>query len=235
MFSLLLVLLLSATPVQRNAVSEPIGPFGQLIQCARAVYPLYTTIRRHPELLRKDIAVLHAYQKLYGKFRGEKRKLLVAGQRYWFVGLFGCASTPTASRYQDGVHGCAEDKLTSRLHVLNRIAETPGTFMSTVADYDWMEPWYLNEFAQQYGGRHITVSGKVEMETCGASNPDSLDGRIEYEGSSIGIRFSGLSAEQLRFLCKSPSSGLDGTVRLDHGRPYLVATDVLGIAAASSK
>lgn len=235
MFSFLLALLLSAAPVQQNTVSEPIGPFGESVQCARAVYPLYVTICRHPELLRKDIAVLHAYKTLYNQLKGESHRLLRTGQRDWFAELFACGSTPTSSRYKDGVYGCADKRLDSRLQVLNGVIKAPDTFMSTVADYDLIEPWYLNKFARRYEGRHVSVLGKVEMDTCDAASPRSLDGRIEYKGSGVGIRFSGLSAEQLRFLCKSPSSQWDGTVRLGNGRPYLLATDVLGIAAAPSQ
>lgn len=233
--ALLLTSLLLSMAVHPGVAGEPIGPLGASVQCTSATYPLYVQLCRHPELLRKDTAVVRAYEHLSGGFTGEKRVLLATGQRYWFVELFACGSTPTSSRYHDGVYGCAEDKLSGRLHVLRSIANAPDTFMSTVANYTWIEPWYLDLFAQRYVGKHVTVNGKVVMESCNSSDPRSLRGHIELNGSDVGIRFVNLPASQLRFLCKSPSSQWDGTVRLDGGRPYLIATDVLGVPVAKSR
>lgn len=231
----LLVSLLLSMAVHPGIAGEPIGPLGASVQCTSATYPLYVRLCRDPELQRKNAAVVRTYEHLSGEFVGEKHVLLATGQRYWFVELFACGSTPVASRYQDGVYGCAEDKLSTRLHVLRSIANAPDTFMSTVANYTWIEPWYLDLFAQRYVGKHVAVSGKVVMESCNGSDPRSLRGHIELNGSDVGIRFVNLPASQLRFLCKSPSSQWEGTVRLDGGRPYLIATDVLGVPAAKSR
>lgn len=233
--ALVLVSLLLSMAIHSGVAGEPTGPLGASIQCTSATYPLYVQLCRHPELLLKDAAVNRAYEHLSGGFTGEKRVLLATGQRYWFVELFACGSTPTASRYKKGVYGCAEDKLSSRLHVLRSIANAPDTFMSTVANYTWIEPWYLDLFAQRYLGKHVAVNGKVVMESCSSSDPRSISGHIELNGSDVGIRFVNLPASQLRFLCESPSSQWDGTVRLDGGRPYLIATDVLGVPIAKSR
>ena len=96
------------------------------------------------------------------------------------------------------------------------------------------EPSYILAHPDVFKDKEVEVMGEIALASC---DPDSssVDGRLrelDHPSITIEIRFKNLPDTQREFLCsKRPFSSWKGVLRLtERGKPYLYATDVLGMA-----
>ena len=155
--------------------------------------------------------------------------MFLAGQQAWVTERNDCSHPPASSRYDGGASACVRARMEQRAALLRRLLASPASLESTVATYAFLNPWYVKKFARQLEGKAISVSGSVVLAACSRGQARSRAGRLIDKAGELEIRFSSLSAEDVSFLCeKQPYSWWRGTVRLDHGRPYLESTEILG-------
>lgn len=193
------------------------------VDCQYARYTPETTICDDPTLKAQDRSVASAYDRLLSRYTGEDRATFAAGQKFWHIEVNDCRN----SEEPELIRACVATHLTEREALLAKLEADPTELATTVADYALVEPPYLLKFARQYEGKKVGVFGRMTIEACRAQKKASLKGRLD---GKLEVRFKSLPEDEISFLCpKGPFSWWDGVVGLDHGRPYLYLTDILGV------
>jgi uncharacterized protein YecT (DUF1311 family) len=192
------------------------------VDCEHAQYTPQTTICNDATLRARDRAISAAYNRLLPRFKGEERKTFATGHWLWLGEVNECRNRGVV----DLIRECVATRFSEREAMLAMLRADPTKLATTVADYSSAPAAYLLKFARQFEGKTIRVSGGMTIEACDAKKKDSLKGHLD---NILEVRFKSLPDNEIEFLCeKSPAAWWRGTVRLDHGRPYLYATDVLG-------
>jgi uncharacterized protein len=182
-----------------------------------------TTICNDETLRARDRAIAAAYDRLLPRYRGEDRTTFATGQRLWQVEVNDCRNLTDPKLIQT----CIATRFSEREALLAKLEVDPANLATSVADYSLVTPAYLLKFAHQYDGKTVRVSGGIIIEACNAKKKRSLKGHLDHV---LEVRFKSLPENEIEFLCeKNPVSWWAGTVRFDHGQPYLYATDVLGM------
>jgi uncharacterized protein len=199
------------------------------VNCERPVSLVEKAICQHAELKQADRAIAHDCETLAKVYAGETLTVFIAGQQAWFSQRNACNSTPTAARHENGLSGCLTSRVEERVALLQRLIGDPASIESTVASYAFVRPWYVKKFARQFEGKRVNILGMVVLTACSKGRGKSLAGRLIDKAAEIEIRFKSLSTEDVSFMCeKQPHSWWLGTVKLDHDRPYLYSTEILG-------
>ena len=206
----------------------PDAQVGLAVDCAKARFTPDTTICDNAGLKRLDIQIAAAYRRLQEALKGQDLRILSAGQQLWMIERDMCRNLDTVHG-APGIFECLQASMNKRLEMLNALAANPSRLSATVAGYSYVYESYLNAFGAQYAGKTVNVAGGIDIEACHKSGEHSLVGHLSNRGRSVEIRFKSLPPDQIDFLCsKRPFSWWDGKVRIENGRPYLFASDVLG-------
>lgn len=204
------------------------------VDCKTAKSDLFVTICSHPELLAEDRQVAAEYEKVLhslatGPGLSGPNSIFITQQMAWnadHVAL--CKPANANAAYKDGVYGCAKAMMDERLAQFSAMEAHPSVLMSTGAQYNHVEPWYLRIFARQYEGRQIVVEGWPWIAKC--RHPGN-DMQVGGEAYTIKVEFERIEPRQLSYICRNaPDAEWSGTVKLDaEGKPYLRVNDLSGV------
>ena len=249
-----LVLALMLFPLPAMA-ANPIPPLGKLearahpANCEQKTIPLSYPMKlicERPELRSRELQVYSAFGNVETLYQGQDRLIFVAGQIYWRGVIEGCQDNdghPTNGHTSDETVRCIKDRMDRRLAFLDKLKANPAGLQSTVADYDYAEPWYLDLFPRQFEGKTLRVGGVLLQDSpiCKelrakprdpAWSPDTLrdpvmspKGRLQnWPGHDFwNVEFKAVT-QTVNYACTAhPYAGeWDGVVKLDEkGRPYL--------------
>lgn len=184
---------------------------------------------QRPALRKKEHNVYQLFQQLLAAYKGRERLAFAAGQGYWNGGQrAGCDSH--AANYRDEIAACESEQFDRRATLLERLKADPALLLSTVADYKFVDPWYVKLFPKQYEGKVIEFNAQLLDTSPVCEHPKtSLKGRFAPVEDEIDTVFKSVD-EQLIFHCQAPAyMNWKGTVKLDkQGKPYLYITEVEG-------
>jgi uncharacterized protein len=179
----------------------------------------------HAELLAQDREMARVYEHLRKHFTGDDRRIFMTGQWSWGNSRLGCFDVRERARYHEDYMSCVRDMYRERLATLKALEADSSLLRTRAADYDYIDPWYLNQFAEQYDGKKINLDGFIGHLDCGGPL-SPVRARIGQDGSWVAAEFESLTYLQLNFLCEKGIGTLwDGVVRLEaQGHPVLHLT-----------
>jgi uncharacterized protein len=195
------------------------------IQCTQAQSLDEHAICTNADLLKLDGRLAATYDHLKSGLQGDSLQLLRLGQRFWLRERANCSNP---QRDGGSLRNCLLRTMSARLDYLAAVQEDRRVLLTQAAPYTFIDPGYLNRFAEQYSGREVRVFGTIHMYSCKYGAPDATRGSISQQGQTVEIRFKGLGPADLKFLCEqSPAAHWRG--RVMPGRPIsLYADELLG-------
>ena len=213
------------------ATPKPLEPEDEPFVCNKPMGLPAAFACKNPDILAAEGEVSRRFQALRGKFKGHDLRIFEAGQYYWRSNLdHECAPALKSGGYPpDGeIADCLRASIARRGLFLNSLAEDPSRLKGSVADYEFVEIWYLKEFARTFEGRTMTVYGAMKFLACGHPEREPR-GHISDNGAAMDIVFTRIDETDMIFLCeKVGAANWTGVLRLDHGKPYLYADNVNG-------
>lgn len=184
------------------------------IDCKKTPYQSDKYVCGHAELLAQEREKSGLYEDLLKTFTGDDQRIFMTGEWSW-RNKEQCFDARLEARYNKDHTRCLADKMAGRIAVLRALKADPTLLRKQAADYDFIDPWYLNKFAKQYDGKTINLEGFIEIANCeGPLSP--VRARIKQDGSEAAAEFESLSNGQFWFYCeKGIGTWWDGVVRLD--------------------
>lgn len=206
-----------------SAVAAGDAPAG--IACTHAQPGVEASICASPDLLRADQRIAVAFARLRAAFQGEDAAGFVAGQKFWLVERNNCSNAKVTGEFPD-VDSCLARRMEQRANLLEQLAPTHQALMATVASYRFVEPAYVNRYADAYAGHEVKVMGTLLLDACDGHHADSHDGRIQHKSGSLTARLARLDQERLEALChQRPFAWWPGTIQVQHGKPVLLVSE----------
>lgn len=206
-----------------SAVVAGEAPAG--IACAHAQPGAEASICAHPDMLHADQRIAIAFARLRGAFQGEDAAGFVAGQKSWLIERNSCSNAKATGEFPD-VDSCLARRMEQRANLLEQLAPTHQALMATVASYRFVEPAYVNRYADAYVGHEVKVVGTLLLDACDGHHADSPDGRIQHKSGSLTVRLARLDQERLEALChQQPFAWWPGTIQVQHGKPVLLVSE----------
>lgn len=218
-FTVLLAIAVEAGAISARAPA--VAADSTATNCVRGILTPEMTICNDSELRQADAEIAQLYAELLGIYSGDDRTLFAAGQDAWLRERNNCQNNGATEPE------CVHDKLLERVALLQALASNPSKLIGTAADYEFIEPWYLDRFGAAYAGKRIHLFGEMEADIC--AKRSALTGRIKNDGAAVEVEFKSLSRIDETFLCeKHPEAWWTGQVTMVGAKPVLYLTDILG-------
>lgn len=213
-------LLVSAVPAQ--AAMPP-------VDCATANTTVDKAICATPALLEQDREIARRYSDMAKFCIGERGAMLKETQHFWMRARNACSNDAETAI------SCASDLNQARLGQFLEMGAA-CEFKDVAAQLNYVDPWFVNQFALQFEGVRTHVHGSVRLDDCsrGPDETQAARGMLREIGRRgkqdlLRVVFKSMPVLTREFLCaRNPGSHWHGEVRLDADGPYLYLTDVLG-------
>ena len=205
----------------RAAHATPPADTAPGITCARAGLGVEAAICADPGLLALDRRIAVAYARLRAAFGGDDARTFATGQRMWLIERNECSNAAAGSRFRD-TRDCLSSRMDERARLLEALQPTHAALAATVDSYRYLEPAYLQRFAERYRDKPVHLFGSLYLAACGKGPSDSLSAQIAYKGHAVSARFAHLDAGEIEFYCSTrPAAWWTGTWTYADGEAYL--------------